>query len=324
MNRLWNNVIKPIIERIDAKYIVEVGSDTGLNTKNILEYCLKHDARMTAIDPFPKFDAGEFKARYGNKFEIYLELSLSRLPLLNDYDVILIDGDHNWYTVYNELKIIEKNFKNKKFPLVFLHDVGWPYARRDLYYNPENIPEIYRQPYKKLGMHLDQTDLKKTGGLNTHLYNSIYENNPQNGVLTAIEDFVEESDLNFSFKIINIFHGLGILFPKNEEIENVTKKIINNTDLLSIVEEERVKQSINYFESEIAHNKTKKTLENLYETQKTMKYELESSKELIQQKELHINSMADKLNQTENELKSSQELIQQKELHINSMADKLN
>jgi len=88
---------------------------------------------------------------------------------------------------------------------------------------------------------------------------------------------------------------------------------------LSIVEEERVKQSINYFESEIAHNKTKKTLENLYETQKTMKYELKSSQELIQQKELHINSIKDQLNQTENKLKSSQELIQQKESQFYEM-----
>ena len=30
---------------------------------------------------------------------MYKELSLNVLPLLKDYDVALIDGDHNWYTV---------------------------------------------------------------------------------------------------------------------------------------------------------------------------------------------------------------------------------
>ena len=33
--------------------------------------------------------------------------------------------------------------------------------------------------------------------------NSIYENNPKNGVLTAIEDFIDESELDFSFEVLN-------------------------------------------------------------------------------------------------------------------------
>ena len=119
MYRFWHTIIRPIIEKLIVNYIVEIGSDTGVNTRNILDYCLDNDAHMTAIDPQPKFDVNEFKSEYDDKFEIYKELSLSRLPLLKNYDVILIDGDHNWYTVYNELKIIEKNFKTKKFPIIF-------------------------------------------------------------------------------------------------------------------------------------------------------------------------------------------------------------
>ena len=121
MNRFWSNIIQPIIKSINANYIIEIGSDTGTNTLNILEYCTKYNAHMTAVDPLPKFNIDEFKAKYGDKFEIYNELSLSRLPLLKDYDVILLDGDHNWYTVYNELKIIEKKvfIKNNKFNLLF-------------------------------------------------------------------------------------------------------------------------------------------------------------------------------------------------------------
>ena len=53
MNRFWDSVIRPIIEKIGAKYIIEIGSDKGINTRNILEYCKDHDARMTAIDPAP-------------------------------------------------------------------------------------------------------------------------------------------------------------------------------------------------------------------------------------------------------------------------------
>ncbi|OEC88531.1 MULTISPECIES: hypothetical protein [Methanobacterium] len=92
MNNFWNNIIRPVIESINANYIVEVGSDNGKNTFNIMEYCVEYDAHMIAIDPLPKFNVDEFKLKYGDKFEIYRELSLSRLPLLEDYDVILLDG----------------------------------------------------------------------------------------------------------------------------------------------------------------------------------------------------------------------------------------
>ncbi|OEC88529.1 class I SAM-dependent methyltransferase [Methanobacterium sp. A39] len=345
MNKFWNNVILPIIESINASYIVEVGSDTGINTRNILEYCVEHDAHMTAIDPSPNFNFEEFELKYEDKFEIYRELSISRLPLLENYDVILLDGDHNWYTVYNELKIIEKNFKNKKFPLVILHDIGWPYARRDLYYNPENIPEAYRQPYKKLGMYPGQTDLKNQGGLNRHLYNSIYENNPKNGTLTAVEDFIDESDLKFSFKLIKAFHGLGILFIKNDEMETIIKEIIEKADLLNNLEEERVKLLIAHSESNLQGNSLKKELN---ENKKKLEYvenrlnltELKSANEtkLIQKKEEQLKNIKDQLNQTKTRLDQtegrfeqikdhlnlSNELIQKKEEQLRNAKDQLN
>ena len=306
MNRFWTNIILPIIKSVNANYIIEVGSDTGVNTKNILEYCMDKDAHMAAIDPFPGFDVDEFKSKYGDKFEIYTELSLSRLPLLEDYDVILLDGDHNWYTLYNELKIIEKSFKNKEFPVIFLHDIGWPYARRDLYYNPEDIPEVYRQPYKKLGMYPGQKDLKEQGGLNSHLNNAIYENNSKNGVLTAVEDFIRESDLQFSFNFINAFHGLGILFIKNHEIENTVKKVIESAKLLDMLEEKRLHVSIERNELKSKNDSLRKKISEDVE-------EIEHMKNRLEQTEYQLDETKNQLSQTKKELK--QKVIQFKELN---------
>jgi len=288
MNRLWKVLIRPILEEIKAKNIVEIGSDLGLNTKHILEYCLDNNAHLTAIDPFPKFDIEEFKAEYGDKFEIYTELSLNRLPLLKDYDAIIIDGDHNWYTVYNELKIIEEYSKDKKFPLIFLHDIGWPYARRDLYYNPENIPQKHRQPYKKLGIYPGKNSLLETGGLNPHLFNAITENNLHNGVLTALEDFIKESDLEFSFEHVNAFHGLGILYVKEDKIDKIVKNVIQSADMVDILEKERNTQTIANNESEVKNNELRR---NLHES-KTMMNNLEEE----------FNQSQNKLNQTESKL----------------------
>ncbi|PKL71102.1 MAG: hypothetical protein CVV29_12395, partial [Methanobacteriales archaeon HGW-Methanobacteriales-2] len=266
MNRFWDKIIFPIFEKINTRYIVEIGSESGINTKNILDYCQDHDAHMTAIDPIPLFDVDEFKNEYGKLFEMYKGLSLSVLPLLKDYDVILIDGDHNWYTVYNELKIIEKSFKGKNFPLVFLHDVGWPYGRRDLYYNPENIPKYFRHPYKQLGLYPGHINLEKKGGLNHNLNNSIYENNPKNGVLTAVEDFIDESDLELCLNIIDIFHGLGILYQKDEKIVDIVNNCLKEANLFKLIENGRIILTIEnldlkkrnyFFERDLNENKKK-------------------------------------------------------------------
>lgn len=298
MNRFWHSVIRPIIEKLKVNYIVEIGSGTGVNTRNILEYCKDFNAHLTTIDYNPNFDVNEFKSEYGNEFEIYMELSFNRLPLLKNYEAILIDGDHNWYTVYKELKIIEKSFKNKKFPIIFLHDVGWPYARRDLYYNPENIPKTYRQPYKKLGLDPETLHLKGKGGLNPFLNNSINSNNPRNGVLTAVEDFIDESNLEFSFYRIEAFNGLGILYPKNYKIDNIVKKVIKDSDLMNILEKERLKLIIAFSESKNEN----KLLEKEY---------LESKRktELLEKR----------LNQTEFGLKSLNELMSEKDLVIQEL-----
>ena len=265
MNRFWDIIIEPIIKALKADYIIEVGSEKGINTKNILEYCEVHDAHMTAIDPSPHFDVYKFKNIYGDKFEFHEGLSLSILPLLEDYDVILIDGDHNWYTVYNELKIIENTFKKNKSLIIFLHDVGWPYARRDLYYNPENVPEVFRQPYKKLGIYPDQSNLKKKGGLNVGYHNSIYENNQKNGVLTAIEDFIGESDLEFTFHKVDVFNGLGILYLKDKKLENMIKDVIESADLFNKLEKERIKILIDFIESKELYGFLEKRMNELEE-----------------------------------------------------------
>ena len=237
MNRFWNKLILPLFNEFKPKCIVEIGCFRGDNTRNILEYCSINDSKLIAIDPDPDpiFNPNKFKDQFGNRFEYFKELSLERLPLLEDYDAVLIDGDHNWYTVYNELKIIEKNYFNDNFPLIILHDVSWPYARRDLYYNPDNIPPEYRHPYKKSAMFPGINELVEIG-LNSTLNNAIYENTQKNGVLTAIEDFLDETSLDLSFYKLNVFYGFGLICSKNLFDEETILKIFYESDVIGFLE----------------------------------------------------------------------------------------
>jgi GT2 family glycosyltransferase/spore maturation protein CgeB len=245
MNRFWDIVIKPCLQAIEAKKIVEIGSDRGIGTQNIIEYCKQVQGEAISVDPFPKYDYKEWEKEYEGLFKLYADLSLSRLPLLDNYDAILIDGDHNWYTVYNELKIVQKTFDGRGLPLIFIHDIDWPYGRRDLYYNPDNIPAAYRQAYAKKGVLPDQLNLVDEGGLNDHLYNAIYENNIKNGVFTAIEDFIKEypkqEEIGF-LHIAGIF-GLGIIYNKHKhkEIPVIIEGLHITNSVRKRVEFERIK-----------------------------------------------------------------------------------
>ena len=46
-----------------------------------------------------------------------------------------------------------------RLPVMILHDVAWPYGRRDLYYDPATIPEEFRQPYAQKGIAMGRSTL---------------------------------------------------------------------------------------------------------------------------------------------------------------------
>lgn len=241
---MWENIVFPLINKLKPNYIVEVGAERGTNTMSMLEYCAENDGNLTCIDPFPLFDVDSLKEKYGEKFEMIEDLSLNVLDSIKDYDLILLDGDHNWYTIYNELKSIESNFNQDTFPFIIFHDISWPYARRDIYYNPNDIPEEFLNKYEKKGIYPGESKLREVGGLNSSIYNATEENTPKNGVLTGIEDFIKESDLNLTFKTLNAFHGLGLMYTPNSETDKIIHDIIWTSDITVVMDNYYLKKTI--------------------------------------------------------------------------------
>jgi len=177
---------------------------------------------LHSIDPAPKFDVEQFTRQFEGHFVFHRAKSLDALPELGQCDVVLIDGDHNWYTVYHELVLLETHAAEtgQPFPFILLHDVGWPYGRRDLYYDPDSIPAEYRQPFRRKGIRPHSTALVDVGGLNANLCNAIQEGTPCNGVLTAVEDFLKQTQQDLELLTIPGFCGLGMLVPKNSLVSN--------------------------------------------------------------------------------------------------------
>jgi uncharacterized protein (DUF2237 family) len=211
VNRFFESTIEPLLSEVDPKVIVEVGAAAGEHTVKLYAFARSHGAELHVIDPEPRFTF--VSGDRGNGFRLYRGRSLEVLPAVPSPDVVLIDGDHNWYTVYFELVTLQQHadIDARPFPITFLHDVEWPYARRDAYHDPDSIPEAYRQPYALGGVVEGRSELSPTG-LNANGHHAVHEGGPRNGILTAIEDFLlSTTDRLFATKIVSGNHGLAIV-----------------------------------------------------------------------------------------------------------------
>lgn len=204
-------IIKPYIIENKYKKILEIGVSRGDTTDRLLSINI---GSVTLVDPC--LDEN-LHTKYGKdkRVNVFKGLSLEILPKISGkFDCILIDGDHNWYTVINELRTIHKRGLLEAGGTIFFHDVCWPYGRRDMYYLPESIPEEYRHPYARKNLKCNRSDLVTTVTPDKCNNNAIHEGGPRNGVLTAIEDFLKEHEKDYLFFIYKKQYGLGILTKK--------------------------------------------------------------------------------------------------------------
>lgn len=232
MQRFWEKIIGPIFAWQQPKTVVEIGALHGEHTVKLLGYCHREKASLIVIDPSPAFHEKQWGEEISRRMILLRERSLDVLPRLGWMDAVLIDGDHNWYTVYHELKEIEKfAVRTNYFPLVFLHDTEWPYGRRDYYFNPDAIPPEFRQPYARKGLVYGQSMVVDQGGFNPGGIHAIHENGPRNGVLTAIEDFLKETAFPITLHRVASHNGLAILTLTNRERDAYIAEVIKNSGL---------------------------------------------------------------------------------------------
>jgi hypothetical protein len=250
---VFSDLIFPVLEFAQANQVVEIGADTGGMSLMLAEFCFNRGGRLTSIDPAPT-PAFRTWATFNPQVHHVDLPSLEALPTLTNIDAWIIDGDHNWYTVYNEITEAEKLCRRDNKPLLaFFHDICWPCARRDMYYAPERIPAEFRHPFsRENGVTLGNAMLLLNRGFRggNNFAWAMHEGGPRNGVLTAIEDFMAEryrEGQEFGFAEIPGLLGLGVLFdlnmPWSGEVANFLLPHHQNK-LLRIVEEDRVRNSL--------------------------------------------------------------------------------
>lgn len=189
MDQHFDTLIKPRLDVHNPRILLEIGVCEGATTLPLLRWCRDNDSKLISLDPVAwtgdipdqvKQPYQDYVFKYGDERATptiaapYLETAYKEglfefwdcrkitshdyLKQTNDkFDAVFIDGDHNYYTVLNELKFIEN--KLNEGGSIFLHDVADKWSRTDQYYDPRSIPDEF-------------------------LYGD------KQGVLTAVEDFL--------------------------------------------------------------------------------------------------------------------------------------
>lgn len=352
------SIIPTFLSRFKVEKILAIGLSNELILDEIISYCNK-STTLYAIDP--KININDLIGEDDNLNNIkeyinyFQDDGLNVLPTLKNLDAIFINDDPNWYTVYNELNIIKENHIN--FPIVFICNNKYPYKRRDSYSNPEKIPDEFKNECcNDLLILYEKNNETKETRVNDGYCHAIYQDTPKNGVLTAIEDFVEE---NPSLRIleINPIEGISLIYQSSDiidlrikrilekevnheyDINELSDKFIENNILLNYVSKvNSLKddlEKIEEFKSEIEDKDNQiKRYEDKIDYQDTqIKYQdskisnIQSQIDLNETKyhsfEAKLLNKDNEIREKEIELSSKDEEIKLKEEEINSINSKL-
>ena len=217
------SIIVEALDRAKARQIVEIGAEFGGMSTILATYAGHAEGHLYSIDPNPKAEFLQWVGGHDNVTHVE-KPSLDAFAELRDVDAWLVDGDHNWYTVYNELKAIDAACQRDGKPMfAILHDVCWPAAHRDMYYAPETIPAEFRHDYcMQSGTLPGVSDLLPGRGFRGMGQFGLarHEGGPRNGVKSAVADFLGEADeagRNFAYAEIPAVFGLGMIIDMDAE-----------------------------------------------------------------------------------------------------------
>jgi Methyltransferase domain len=226
----------------EVRSVIEVGAERGRLTQELLKWAAPNGGKVTAIEPEPISDLVELLDEYPD-LEVVEETSLEALRHLRIADAIVLDGDHNYYTLSHELRLIAE--RSERVPLLVFHDVCWPLARRDQYAAPDRIPAEHRHPYGEDIKLVPGNPGTAERGLPFE-WGALEEGGPRNGVMTAIEDFMAEHE-GLRLAVIPIFFGCGLLWPESADWSDAVAEIVEPWDrnpILERVERARVTQLV--------------------------------------------------------------------------------
>jgi hypothetical protein len=228
----FDEVIFAIADRLELSGVLEIGAETGVFSERLHALCAARGVGLLTIDPKPAEALVEL-ARESETLHLVVGYSIPHLKEFGtDANLVLVDGDHNYYTVSNELELVHAAWcARDRSGVILLHDVGFPSAERDFYYDPTTIPAEARHPHSfAQGVTLDSKALVPGGFRGEGAFAWALEaGGPKNGVLTAVKDFVAQHP-EYSYRSVDAVFGLGALTRTGSAADQIVREVFASYD----------------------------------------------------------------------------------------------
>ncbi|MFL6144087.1 MAG: class I SAM-dependent methyltransferase [Labedaea sp.] len=233
---VFRELFKIIFDSRKIGTVVEVGVESGQVSSMYAELGA---TAVYCVDPQP---TEEMQAALAGNDVLHPVMGWSPAVLddLPVADLYVLDGDHNYATVHRELSWLTANAPDA---VIVLHDVLWPCARRDLYYQPSMVDPGDRHPDTADGPTVWHDELTPAGfvglGVSTAARSAGGE---RNGVLTAVEDAVAEAPDGWRFELVPAVFGMGIMVRTCAEADPMLDRLAPFIDsrLLALMENNRI------------------------------------------------------------------------------------
>ncbi|WP_157430647.1 class I SAM-dependent methyltransferase [Actinomadura macra] len=184
---VFRELFETIARNREIRTVVEVGVESG----QVSSLYADLGATVHCVEPSPDEELRAVLAA-DPRLNLVEGLSPAVLGDLPVADLYVLDGDHNYPVVRAELDWIMRNAPDA---VVVLHDVLWPCGRRDFYYQPSAVPPGDAHPdTAEDGPTIWHDDLTPAGFVGGGAFTvARHAGGERNGVLTAIEDVLEET-----------------------------------------------------------------------------------------------------------------------------------
>ncbi|EME63834.1 class I SAM-dependent methyltransferase [Amycolatopsis decaplanina] len=233
---VFREIFEVVFARREIRTVVEVGVESG-QVSGI--YAELGASKVYCVDPAPTERVRE-TVKAHDALHLVTVPSPEVLPQLPVADLYVLDGDHNYAVVERELAWILKHAPDS---VVAMHDVLWPWGRRDLYYEPSALAAQDRHPASEDGPTVWHDDLTPAGFVGLGAFTVARRaGGERNGVLTAVED-VLAAHPEWRFELVPAVFGMGILYRAATDPDDALQRALRpytSSNLLAAMENNRI------------------------------------------------------------------------------------
>lgn len=125
----FDQVVFELLDRARPRSVLEMGPGAGAFSERLLKRCDAIGARFTSIDAHPPEHLAR-RAQASTTFDIVVGPSLPYLRKHGcEHDFVLIDGEHSYFTLTNELELVHASWGVHGIAgTILIHHVRFPGA----------------------------------------------------------------------------------------------------------------------------------------------------------------------------------------------------